>query len=82
MQLVAQLRDLQSHFDLLPFALIHNGLLQRLRQARADDVADLFGLEQGHYGLVVKAAVGAKQAHCCGAQVLQCGLDKAQYVAG
>ena len=45
MGLVAQLRDLQARSDLLPLALIYDGLLQRLRQARTDDVADLVPFE-------------------------------------
>src|SRR5450830_693216 len=62
-RLVGQFRDFQTLLDLLPFALIHNGLLQRRGQACADDVADLLGLEQTHYGFVVEAAVSAKQSH-------------------
>lgn len=53
-----------------------NGLLQRLSQARTDDVADLLGLEQGDYGLAVEAAVGAKQAHFSSAQIFKGGLNK------
>ncbi len=52
--------DFQTNLNLLPFALIHSSLLQRLRQARTDDVADLLGFEQGYYDLVVEAAIGAK----------------------
>lgn len=74
MWLVAQLGDFQADLDLLPFALIHDGLLQRLRQACADDVTDLLGLEQGHDALVVEAAVGAKQPYLGRPQVLQGGL--------
>ena len=73
---LTQLRDFQTHLHLLPFALIHDGLLQRLCQARADDVADFLGFEQTHYGFVAEAAVGAKQAYFGLTQVLQSGFNK------
>ena len=71
MGLVAQLGDLQAWGHVLPLAYIHHGLLQGLRQTRADDVVDLALFEKGHDGLVVKPAVGAKQAHCRCTQIRQ-----------
>ena len=76
MRLVAQLGDLQAHLDLLPLALVHYGLLQCRSQTGTDDVADLPGLEQGHYDFVVKTTVRSKQAHLGGTQILQGGLNK------
>ena len=63
MRLVGPLADFQADLDWLPFALVYDSLLQRLRQSGADDMADLLGLEQGYYDFVVETAVGVKQAH-------------------
>ncbi len=70
MRLVTHFADFKSRLDLLPFALVHDGLLQRLRQARTDDVGDLLVHQKVDDGFVIEAAVCTKQPDLGCPQVL------------
>lgn len=82
MGLVAHFADFKSRLDLLPLALVHDGLLQRLCRACADDVGYLLAHQEVDDGFVIEATVCAEQSDFGWPQIFQRGFQKAQRIVG